>query len=276
MDPTVTALHKAVQRWDERGLKRPQVLVISGSGLAVDLGKSISDRMPLSDFATFEVHGIEGHPLTLELLEPTPERLVLYQRGRLHSYQGFSAGETVFSVRLAALLGATVLIMTNAAGGLLASQQAGDLVLLRDHINLTGLNPLRGSWPPEWGPQFPDMTNAYDPKLGELIAERAGGLGIELQPGVYAGVAGPSYETPAETRMLAEMGADVVGMSTVLGVIAAHHMGLRCAAISLVCNPAAGVGDQELVHQDVLEAAKSAAGKVQTLLQAVLNDPRLL
>jgi len=166
---------------------------------------------------------------------------------------------------LAALLGAEVLIMTNAAGGLDPQCHPGQLTVVRDHINLSGRNPLRGEPPAGWGPRFPDMTNAYDPGLrGQLLDT------IELGEGVYAGLAGPSYETPAEIRMLRTIGADLVGMSTVLEVIAARHMGMRCAVLSLITNLAAGVSDEPLDHEEVLEFGRAAANDVQRLLKRVL------
>jgi purine-nucleoside phosphorylase len=149
-------------------------------------------------------------------------------------------------------------------------------VLIKDHLNLTGLNPLRGQLPPEWGPRFPDMTNAYDPRLRELTLAVAGSLGIPLTEGIYAGLAGPSYETPAEVRMLRLLGGDVTGMSTVLEVIAAHHMGVRCLCVSMVSNPGAGLSDVTVTHQEVLAAGRAAAGNLRELLGAVLAAPGLV
>jgi purine-nucleoside phosphorylase len=219
---------------------------------------------------------VEGHAHELDVLLPRPDLPVLYQRGRLHSYQGYSAHDTVFPVRLAALLGAQVLILTNATGGLQPGQKPGDLVLVRDHINLTGLNPLRGQLPPEWGPRFPDMGAAYDPRLRELARRLAGELGIPMADGVYAGVAGPSYETPAEVRMLRQLGGDVTGMSTVLEVIAGHHMGMRCLCISMVSNPAAGMSDVPVDHADVLAAGQAAAANIRRLITGLLKSPELV
>jgi purine-nucleoside phosphorylase len=168
------------------------------------------------------------------------------------------------------------LLLTNAAGAVTSRLTAGDLVLVADHLNLTGLNPLRGEPPAEWGPRFPDLTNAYDSGLRALLERHAAALGIDLREGVYAGLAGPSYETPAEVRMLRALGADVVGMSTVLEVIAARHMGVRCACISLAANLGAGMLPEPLDHQEVLAAGRAAAARLQRLFTAVLPDGELL
>lgn len=269
-------LAEGVARYDRLGWPRPEVVLVSGSGLAVDLAGAAHPVEPLQRLLPFPIHAVEGHPLEVVPLDLGGGRTALYQRGRLHSYQGYSAAETVFPVRLARLLGARTLLMTNAAGGLDPALAPGDLVLVEDHLNLTGLNPLRGQLPADWGPRFPDMLATYDPALRALAREKAGELSIELRDGVYAGVAGPSYETPAEVRMLHRLGGHVTGMSTVLEVIAARQMGMRVLVLSLVSNPAAGVTDRPLDHQEVLAAATAAAGKVRRLLGGLLADPRLV
>lgn len=269
------ALDEAVAAWDRRGWPRPRVAVVSGSGLAVDLYPPSHGPEALADLLPFPIHPIEGHPHRVEVLLPRPGRPVVYFRGRLHSYQGYDALQTVFPVRLAALLGARVLVMTNAAGGVTAGRRAGELVLVRDHLNLTGLNPLRGHLPARWGPRFPDLAQLYDPRLRRLAHERAAELGITLGEGVYAGVAGPSYETPAEVRMLALLGADLVGMSTVLEAIAAHHMGLACLVVALVSNLGAGVVDQPLTHAEVVAAGRGAQDELARLLRSILEADSL-
>lgn len=264
-----------MERWDELGLPRPDVFVVSGSGLATALGERIAGPLPWSELIPFPIRGIEGHPLEIELLEPRPERVVLYSRGRLHAYQGFTPAQVVFPTRLAALLGARVMLMTNSSGGLRPGCRPGDLLLLADHLNLSGMNPLYGDFPPSWGPQFPDMTQAYDRRLRRLLQTVAADLGIGLEEGVYASVLGPSYETPAEVEMLRRLGADAVGMSTAQEVIAGHHMGVRCGVVSLISNPAAGVSDEPLDHADVLAQGREAGAKVARLLAAVLAHPEL-
>jgi purine-nucleoside phosphorylase len=276
MEDLITPLKEAVDRWDALGWARPKVAVVSGSGLAVDLGERIHGPIALDYLLPFSCHAVEGHPHEADVLLPLPDRPVLYYRGRLHSYQGYSADETVFPIRLAILLGVKVLLLTNATGGLRPEQRPGDLMLIRDHLNLMGLNPLRGQPPAEWGPRFPDMGAAYDPALRELARGLAADLGISLSEGVYAGLTGPSYETPAEVRMLQILGGDVAGMSTVLEVIAAHHMGVRCLGLSMISNPAAGLSDAPVDHADVLAAGKTAAASVQKLLGALLAHPGLV
>src|SRR5688500_14682711 len=262
MDHLARELDQAVAAGDDRGWPRPDVLLVSGSGLAVDLGPPLHGPAPLAELLPFAVHELEGHPHHFEVLQPlAPEsgRTVLYLRGRLHAYQGYDAAQVVFPVRLARLLGAKVLAMTNAAGGVRPDIAAGDLVLLADQINLTGLNPLRGEPPAAWGPRFPSLEHAYDRRLQELVLALAESQGLRLAQGVYLGLPGPSYETPAEVRMLRTFGADVVGMSTVLEVIAARHMGMRCVALSLVSNLAAGCSPTPLDHSEVMAAGQAAA-----------------
>jgi len=277
MDDDLTQpLKEAVERWDALGWRRPVVALVSGSGLGVDLGERAHGPIGLDYFLPFPLHPVAGHPHEVEVLLPRPDRPVLYMRGRLHSYQGYSAHDTVFPIRLAALLGVKLLILTNATGGLKPDLRPGDLVLLRDQINFSGLNPLRGDLPPEWGPRFPDMGNAYDPAAAALVQTLAVDLSVPLKEGVYVGLAGPSYETPAEVRMLALLGGDVTGMSTVLEVIAARHMGVRCLGLSLVSNAAAGVGAAPIDHAEVLAAGEQAAGTLRRLLAALLAHPGLL
>ncbi len=268
-------LEQAVARWRERGRPAPDVAVVAGSGLAVDLGTPIGGPEPLAEWLPFPVHPVPGHRHEVELLELASGRRVLYLRGRIHGYQGYSPGEVVFPVRFAALLGARALVMTNAAGGVRPDWPAGTLAAVTDQLNLTGSNPLRGELPAAWGARFPDMLDAFDPGLRALASARAQELGFALAEGVYAGLNGPSYETPAEIRMLRTLGADLVGMSTVHEIIAARHLGLKCLVLSLVANPGAGVTEAPLHHDEVLAAGSAAASRVQALLAALLADPGL-
>jgi purine-nucleoside phosphorylase len=271
MNSLHSELEAAVEAWDARGWPRPGVWIVSGSGLAVDvLPDSSRDRIPLQEILPFPLAAIEGHPLSVEILEGEHHETVAYQRGRVHTYQGYDAAQTVFHVRLAALLGAETLIMTNAAGSLRPEVGPGKLVAVTDHLNLMGMNPLTGTLPESWGPLFPDMTETHDRELRSSATRIASDLGFTLGEGIYVGVPGPSYETPAEIRMLATLGADLVGMSTVLEVIAAGHMGLRCLCISMVSNHAAGIGEGVLEHEDVLEIGRTGSGRIRQLLERLL------
>ena len=274
MDDLRGELQQAIADWDARGWPRPDAAVVSGSGLAVDLGTAIAGPLSLQELLPFPVAGIVGHPLRAELLEPLPGKRLLYYRGRVHAYQGHTAAQAVFQIRLAVLLGAKTILLTNAAGGLRPEeQQPGDLWLIADHLNLSGMNPLfGGALPAEWGPMFPEMVNAYDRGLRALAHEKARALGMALREGVYVGLSGPSYETPAEVAMLRGLGGHMVGMSTVLEVIAARHLGARCFALSLITNLAANEGG---THQEVLDVGRRAGENVRRLFTSLLADPRL-
>lgn len=275
MSGAVSLVEQGVERWRGLSLPEPAILLVSGSGLAVDLEGEEIATAPLADILPFPVHQVEGHPHEVRLLRDPRGRVVAYQRGRLHGYQGYSPSEVVCLVRIAARLGARTLVMTNAAGGIDPELAPGDLVALRDHLNLTGSNPLRGELPADWGPRFPDMSEAYPQALRRLAHEEAERLGVALREGVYAGLAGPTYETPAEVRMLSAVGADLTGMSTVHEVIAATHMGLRCLCFSLVTNRAAGLSATRLTHEEVLEVGRRARDHVRRLLQALLARAEL-
>jgi purine-nucleoside phosphorylase len=189
-------------------------------------------------------------------------------QGRVHLYEGYSAKEVSFPVRVFACMGVKAIILTNAAGGIRFVQ--GRLVVIRDHINLQGVNPLSGFNDERFGPRFPDMTHAYDKRFREMAVGQGNRLGIGIDEGVYAALAGPSYETPAEIRYLKAIGADLVGMSTVPEVIAARHSDMRVLGISCVTNAAAGILDQPLNHREVLETAARVKGEFVALLKAVL------
>ena len=268
-------LVQAVARWRELGRPVPDVALVAGSGLSVDLGVPIAGPEPLADWLPFPVLSVPGHRHEVELLELPGGRRVLYFRGRIHGYQGYTPADVVFPIRFAALLGTKTLVMTNAAGGVRPEWPAGTLAAVSDQLNLTGGNPLSGDPPAAWGARFPDMLDAFDPGMRELAGRRARDLGFELQEGVYAGLNGPSYETPAEVRMLRILGADLVGMSTVHEIVAARHLGMKCLVLSLVANPGAGVTDAPLHHEEVLEAGRAAASRVKSLLAALLGDPAL-
>ena len=195
---------------------------------------------------------------------------VAAMQGRVHLYEGYSPQEITFPIRVFARMGITVVILTNAAGGINLTYSQGALVLIRDHINLQGANPLVGPNDDRFGVRFPDMTRAYDREYRKIAREEAARLNITLQEGVYAGLLGPSYETPAEIEYLRRIGADLVGMSTVAEVIAARHMEMKVLAISCVTNMAAGILDQPLSHAEVMETGERVKSTFESLLRAVL------
>jgi purine-nucleoside phosphorylase len=194
-------------------------------------------------------------------------------QGRVHLYEGYSAREVAFAMRVFARLGIRSAILTNAAGGINLQFTQGALVVMRDHINLQGANPLVGPNDERFGPRFPDMTQAYWRSYREIALEEAKRIGISVHEGVYAALLGPSYETPAEIRYLRTIGADLVGMSTVPEVIAARHMGIRVLGISCVTNMASGIVDRPLDHAEVLATGERVKGQFIALLRAVL--PRI-
>ena len=270
--PLASELSTVVEHWRSQGWPLAAALLVGGSGLDVDLGEPVWGPVGLGEVLPFAPSATVGHALSLEAVRTSSGTLVLYQRGRLHAYQGYSPAQVVFTVRLARLLGAHTLVVTNAAGGIYQGARPGDLSLIRDHVNFTGLNPLRGMLPPDWGPRFPDLTTAYDVELRSRARAIAAAQRLDLREGVYVGLLGPSYETPAEVEALRRLGGDLVGMSTVLEVIAARHMGMRCLGLSLVTNPAAGTVDAPLDHAEVLQVSAGVAAAVARLLAELLDE----
>ncbi|MCG6963904.1 MAG: purine-nucleoside phosphorylase [Acidobacteria bacterium] len=249
---------------------RVRGLLIAGSGLTLEVpGWEVGEVVAMGDLLPFPIRSLAGHDHTLTVWRRGVDSL-LVMNGRFHLYQGYAQEEVVAPVRLAALLGAEVLIATNATGSLDPEVEAGSLVVVSDHLNLQGSNPLAGVWGPELGPQFPDMTEAYDPELRELAHRAAAAAGFTVHEGVYAAVLGPSFETPAEVRMLRQLGGAVVGMSTVPEVIAARHMGMRVLVLSLASNPAAGINQYPLSHEEVLAAGHEAADRLRDLVRRLV------
>lgn len=245
-------------------------LLVAGSGLSFDVpGWQAQEEIQLEELFPFPIYELMGHRQSVTLWRRGNETLIV-ANGRFHLYQGYSPEQVVATVRLAALLGAEVLIATNATGGLDPKIGAGSLVVIEDHLNLQGSNPLVGEWGREMGPQFPDMSDTYDPELRDIAYNAAEKAGFEVHRGVYAAVLGPSFETPAEVRMLGELGGTVVGMSTVPEVIAARHMGMRVLAMSFVANPGAGLVDRPLTHTEVLDEGKRAAAKLAATINAIV------
>jgi purine-nucleoside phosphorylase len=251
---------------------RPKIALVLGSGLggfADELANPV--RIPYAKIPYFSRSTAVGHAgqLVLGTVESVD---VVAMQGRVHLYEGYSAKDVAFPIRVFARMGVKAVILTNAAGGIKTDFTQGRLVVISDHINLQGANPLIGPNDELFGSRFPDMSTAYDKKFRELTHAEGRRLGINLGEGVYAAVAGPSYETPAEIRYLRTIGADLVGMSTVPEVIAARHSGIRVLGISCVTNAAAGVLDQPLDHKEVLETAERIKGHFIGLLRAVIPD----
>ncbi len=236
----------------------PKMGLILGSGLGF-LSQEVEAvaTIPFSDIPHFPITSVSGHAgdLVLGTISGLPVALL---SGRVHLYEGWTPEQAVFPARVLRKLGAETLLVTNAAGGMNPDLKAGDLMLIKDHINGSGANPLVGQNIAELGPRFPDMTYTYTPALQTLAKEVAAAEGIDLKEGIYYMVMGPSYETPAEVRLFHRNGGDAVGMSTVPEVIAARHMGMDILAISCISNAAAGLEDVELSHDDVKNAVQHA------------------
>ncbi len=258
---------------------RPKIGVVLGSGLGAFADALLhSIRIPYRDLPGFPAATAVGHAgeLVVGTLGANGRGAVdiAVMSGRFHLYEGYSAQQVTTGIRLFRELGIQRVVLTNAAGGINPEYAKGALVVLSDHINLQGVNPLLGPNDNQLGPRFPDMTEAYSPELRRLALEAAGELGIPVQQGVYAAVLGPSYETPAEIRFLKIIGADLVGMSTVAETIAANHMGMEVLGISCVTNLAAGLGVEKLNHAEVLEIGHRVAGTFLKFLSYLL--PKLL
>jgi purine-nucleoside phosphorylase len=245
---------------------RVRGLLVAGSGLELQVpGWEAVEEIDLAEVLPFDLHSLMGHRQTLTLWRREDESLMV-ANGRFHLYQGYRPEEVVAPVRLAGLLGAEVLIATNATGSLDPEIEPGSIVVVNDHLNLQGSNPLVGKWGQALGLQFPDMSEAYDHELREIALAAAEEAGFAVHQGVYAAVLGPSFETPAEIRMLRAAGGTVVGMSTVPEVIAARHMGMRVLVLSFAANPAAGLVDRPLTHTEVLEEGEKASEKLAALM----------
>ncbi|MEY2929768.1 MAG: Family ership [Pseudomonadota bacterium] len=246
----------------------PQVGVVLGSGLGAWASQlEQAEPVPYTGIPHMPAPSVAGHTGRLWLGRRGPARVACLE-GRVHAYEGHAVERVVFGVRLLATLGCRAVLLTNAAGGIRSDLAPGTLMLITDHLNLTGRNPLVG-WNPAGGhPPFIDLTRAYDPALAEEARSASQNLGQELAEGVYAGLLGPSYETPAEIRMLRTLGADAVGMSTVLETIALRERGVRVGAVSCITNVAAGLSAGTLSHAEVQETAAQARGRFAALLDA--------
>ena len=244
----------------------PRAALILGSGLGM-LAEAVEDPVviPYAEIPHWKTSTAPGHAgrLVCGTLSGVP---VVVMQGRLHCYEGYTPQETTFPIRVFGQWGVKTLLVTNASGGINYEYANGDVALITDHINLTGMNPLRGANNPEWGARFPDMSEPYSRRLVALLEESAQSLGLLTRRGVYIGLAGPSYETPAEIRMARAMGADLVGMSTVHEVIVANHMGMEVCGVSCVANLAAGMRPVKLSEEEVLSEMGRAAARISALV----------
>jgi len=273
MPDQFTLADSAAQLILQRTPHQPKIGLVLGSGLGA-FADSLANAtcVPYSEIPSFPQSTAIGHAGRL-VLGKAGDVPVAALQGRAHLYEGYSAQQVAFPVRVFARMGIKAVILTNAAGGINLSYSQGALVLLSDHINLQGANPLVGPNDDRFGLRFPDMTHTYSRVYRQIAREEAGKLNISLHEGVYAALLGPSYETPAEIEYLRRIGADLVGMSTVAEVIAARHMGLNILAISCVTNMAAGILDQPLSHAEVMETGERVKSTFEVLLRAVL--PRI-
>lgn len=249
---------------------RPRIAVILGSGLG-SLAEQATDAavIPYTEIPHFHGTSVEGHAgkMILGLFQGIP---TVFLQGRFHVYEGYPMEDVVFPTRTVAALGVETLVLTNAAGGVNTRYRPGDLMLIEDHLNLMGDNPLKGPNIAELGPRFPDLTEAYDRKCIQSLEDAGKALDIPLHKGVYGAVLGPTYETPAEIRMFRTLGADAIGMSTVPETIAANHLGVRVCGVSVITNLGAGLSPNKLTHQEVMENSKLGALKLRKLLESAI------
>lgn len=248
----------------------PTVGIILGSGLGVFARQLKAPTVvPYTRIPNFPPARVEGHAGHLIFADIGGVRVAVLS-GRVHYYEGYGLDTVTLGMRTLALLGIRALIVTNASGGIREDLEPGDLMVIQDHINLMGANALMGHWDPRLGARYPDMTTAYDPAVRDAILAAAKQTRVKLQEGVYAAVSGPSYETPAEIRMLGRLGADAVGMSTVPEVTVANQMGVRAAGISCIANRAAGLSKHKLSHQEVMDETAKASRRFCRVLTAAI------
>ena len=249
----------------------PRVAVVLGSGLgafADDFEEAVG--IPYEEIPGFKVSTAQGHAgqLVVGKVDSVP---LLAMQGRVHYYEGYTLEEVTFPIRAFKLLGIKTVILTNAAGGINVELQQGALMVLSDHLNLMGVNPLRGPNDERFGPRFPDMSAVYSHELQELVVEEARAIGVEVRRGIYGALSGPSYETPAEILMLRNLGADAVGLSTVPEAIVARQMGLEVLGISCISNMAAGLRDEPINHEEVMATGDRVRGTFTELLRKVVS-----
>lgn len=249
----------------------PRIALVLGSGLgsfADDFEEAVG--IPYEDIPGFVRSTAQGHAgrLVIGKIDSVP---VLAMQGRVHYYEGYSLEEVTFPVRTFGLLGVKTLVLTNAAGGINVQLTQGALMVISDHLNLMGVNPLRGPNDERFGPRFPDMSTVYSHELQAMVIEEARAISVELRRGIYGALSGPSYETPAEIHLLRNLGADAVGMSTVPEAIVARHMGLEVLGISCITNMAAGISDEPINHEEVMATGDSVRETFAELLRRVIS-----
>ncbi|MBO4698992.1 purine-nucleoside phosphorylase [bacterium] len=258
---------------EEKNLKMPELLITLGSGLGA-FAENAEQLLviPYSGIPDFPASTVAGHKSRLILAKDSESGKNFWiMQGRIHFYEGYSMQEVVFPLRTLILLGIRKFVVTNAAGGINRNFDAGDFMIIRDHINMMGTNPLIGKNKDDFGPRFPDMSSAYSRKMAILMQKAAMEHGISLKEGVYIALTGPTYETPAEVRMLATLGADAVGMSTVPEVIAAKHAGIEVSGISFISNKAAGLSLNPLSHEEVSENAAKAEVRFSAFMKRFIS-----
>lgn len=265
-------LKEAVEFIQTKTDVKPEIAMILGSGLGA-IGDEIENSIKINyaDIPGFPAAKVHGHAGCL-VIGQLQGRNVVAMQGRFHFYEGHSMETVIFPVRVMKSLGASIMLVTNAAGGVNESYQAGDLMIIADHINAMGTNPLIGENVESLGPRFPDMTYAYNKDYIFLAEGIAKDLGIKMQKGVYYGSTGPSYETPAEIRMIRTLGGDAVGMSTVPEVITANHMNMNVLGISCITNMAAGVLPQPLSHEEVIETTNKIKADFINLVKEIVGQ----
>ncbi|MEK6336112.1 MAG: purine-nucleoside phosphorylase [Acidobacteriota bacterium] len=263
------AEHAARMIRSRAGVQVP-VAIVLGSGLggfAEDLTDPVT--IPYAEIPGFARSTVEGHAGRL-VIGKTGSVMIAAMQGRFHFYEGYSLEEVTFPTRVLKLLGVHTLVLTNAAGALNIQFSPGSLMVISDHLNLLGDNPLRGPNEDRFGPRFPDLSAVYAPELQSLVIDEAAAMGLEMRRGIYAALAGPSYETPAEIHMMRNLGADAVGMSTVPEAIVARHMNMRVVGISCITNLAAGVSDEPVDHSQVMATGERVREQFGDLLQRIL------
>lgn len=272
MEDTLSKLKQTVGHLSLKIRKKPYIAIVLGSGLG-SLANSIQNKLevPYHAIPNFSKATAPGHEGSLTFGK-LGGREVVAMKGRFHHYEGWSMNEVVFPLRVFKLLGVENLILTNAAGGINTQFKPGDLMLIQDHIGFFADNPLRGANMDELGVRFPDMSQVYDRDMIQVATECAMKLQYEVRRGIYAYAKGPSYETPAEIRAFRTMGADAVGMSTVPEAIAARHMGMKVLGISCITNMAAGVLEQTLNHEEVMETGKKVEEKFSKLVTEIVRS----